>query len=902
MRKLLATLFLSLCAVSAQKFEFWPGAQYDPAIPTISKTLGYEPATRIAPPADLVRYFHALAAAAPGRMKVQEYARSWEGRPLIYAIISSEENMKKLEQIRAAQLRLADPRKTSAEEARKIMATLPTILDLSYGVHGNEISSPDAAMLTAYHLLAARGDKMTDGILKNVIVLIDPSQNPDGRERFVHNFTFASGLEPDENPSSAEHQEPWPNGRSNHYLFDMNRDWHAITQPETLGRIRFLRDWLPHVQVDLHEMGSNSTYFFTPGSLPMNPFLTPDQKKQMALFGVNNAKWFDKFGWPYFTREVFDEFYPGYGASWPWFYGGMGMTFENASVRGLVVRRSDDSLYGYQESVQKHFVASIATCETALIHREKLLDAFWRYQTSAMDEAQKSAVKEYILPRRGDVSAVDKLAHILAEHGIEIRQAQAEFTSGGKSYPAGSYTVAMAQPRNRFIRVLLDDDVPMEKDFLKEQERRRGKKLSPEIYDVTGWSLPLMFGVECVGAKEVSQGGFNAISGPYVAKGSVSGRAEVAYLVPWGSLASGRFLTAALRANLKVFTANKSFTQGTKKYPSGTLILLVKQNAADLHDKVARIAAASGAEVSAANSSWVDDGINFGSNNVTPVKKPAVAMLWDAPTSSASAGQTRFVLERQYGYPVTVVRVSALMMADLSKFDVLIVPDSFGSGGAAYQTAIAPPVVDRLRNWVRSGGVLIGLGNAVAYLSGPQVGLLAVQMEGIARPADPAKPAAPAAAAPASGPTPPPAGKILAKSDDYQKSIQADSELPDAVEGVLVRAKVDPEHWLTCGLPETLNVLVSGRAIFTPIKRDRGINAVVFAPAEELVASGYMWEENRKQLAYKPFALVQNEGRGAVIGFTADPNFRAYMDGLNTLFLNAVFRFSTPAGRGGELQ
>ncbi len=911
---MLLSFFCALSLASAQKFDFWPGAQYDPAIPTFEKVLGFEPGTRHATHADIVRYFEALAAAAPARIKVFEYGKTWEGRKLFYAAISGEDNIRRLPEIKAAQLKLADPRKTSEADARKIMASIPSIISLSYGVHGNEISSPDAALLTAHHLLASRNDALVSSVLKNVVVLIDPLQNPDGRERFIHNFRMNEGLEPDPSPVAAERAEPWPGGRSNHYFFDMNRDWFALTQPETLGRVRYLREWLPLVMVDLHEMGGNSTYFFTPGSLPYNPHLTKDQVAQMDLFGKNDAKWFDKFGWPYFTREVFDEFYPGYGASWPWFYGGMGMTYENASVRGLVFRRNDESLYTFQESVQKHFVASVATCETGVLHREKLLESFWRYQVTAVEEGKKETVKEYILPRRGDTGAVDKLAHILAEHGVEVRQAKADFKNGGKDYPSGSYAVSLAQPRKRFIRVLLDPQTVMEPDFLKEQERRRKKRLPDEIYDVTGWSFPLLYNVECVASTEAVAADLTLVTGPYQPKGSVSAKADVAYLVPWGTQAAGRFLTAALRADLKVISVNKPFTQAGRKYPSGTLVLMVKQNPASVHDHVARIAAASGAEVVATNTSWVESGINFGSNNSTTIRKPTVAMLWDSPTSGSSAGQTRFVLERQFHYPVTVIRTSSLGMTDLTKFQVLILPEG-GYGGS-----VSPAAADRVKQWVRNGGTLVAFGSALSYLSSPAIGLLSLQQEGLAKdastpaakPADPAKPADAAKPAPAappsggaasasggpsgSGPAP---GKLLAKEEDYEKAIQPDSQLPDSVAGVLVRAKVDPETWVTAGLPETVNVLVDGRAIFAPLKRDKGINAIVYDAPDKLLLSGYLWEENRKQLAYKPFVILSSEGRGNVVGFTSDPNFRAFMDGLNVAFLNAVFRAPTGSGRGG---
>jgi len=910
MRSVVFALALLALPAFSQKFEFWPGAQYDPAIPSPEKVLGYPAGQKHATHADIVRYFEALAAAAPSRLKVFDYGTTWEGRRLIYAVVGSESNIARIEQIKAGVKQLSDPVRTSDGAAAKLIASMPAVIGLSYGVHGNEISSPDAAMLTAYHLVAARNDALTAAVRQNVVVLIDPLQNPDGRDRFVQNYRASAGLEPDPNAFSAERAEPWPGGRSNHYPFDMNRDWFALTQPETRGRVAYLKQWLPLVFVDLHEMGTDSTYFFAPGAEPYNPHLTREQKDLGPLFGKNNAKWFDQFGYPYFTREVFDEFYPGYGASWPWYYGGMGMTYENASVRGLIARKSDESLYTFQESVKKHFVASISTCETAAANREMLLRNFWNYGKSAVDEGRKEAVKEYILPRRGDTSAVDKMAYLLAELGIEVRRAPAAFSSGGKQYPAGSYLISAAQQRKRLVRTLLDPRSEMDPAFVKEQERRRKKNLRDEIYDVTAWSLPMLYNVECVQAAEEASGSFEAISGPYQPKGAVPARATVAYVVPWGSQAAGRFLAAALRAGLRVTSAGKPFKQNGRQFAAGTLVVGVKQNDATVHDKVARIVASSGAEAVAANSSWVDEGIDFGSNNAQFLRKPGIAMIWDSPASSLAAGATRFVIERMYGYPVTVIRPQALAMADLSRFHVLILPD-----GGNYAAALGPST-DRIKNWVRAGGTLIGIGNALTYLSGSQAGLLALQQEALAaadatpgRPADSAKPtpaakppsssaspsAPPASAAAATGPVP---GKILVSEEDYQKAIRGDREMPDAVAGVLLRAKPDQEHWIGHGLPETVHVLYDGRTIYAPLKKDKGVNPIIFAGPAEILAAGVLWDENRKQLSYKPFVVVQSEGRGTVVGFTADPNFRAYMDGLNVVFLNAVFR--SPSGGGGR--
>jgi len=882
MRACFVLLLAAAAAFSQSKFEMWPGATYDPAVPSVQKVLSYSPGERIAAPEELVRYFEALAAAQPNRIKVFDYAKSWEKRRLIYAAIGSEANIRRLADIQAGMKRLADPRKTNAAEAQKLIAGLPAVIMLSHGVHGNEISSCDAAMMTAYHLLAARNDATVAAILKDVVVLIDPSQNPDGRNRFVQNFNIAEGLEPDPSTVSAERNEPWPGGRTNHYYFDMNRDWFALTQPETRGRIAMLQEWFPLVFVDLHEMGTDSTYFFAPGSAPFNPHLTKNQLESQARFGQGNAKYFDKFGFAYFTRETYDEFYPGYGASWPWFYGGVSMTYENASVRGLKAMRSDETLYEYNVSVQKHFVASVATCETAARDRQRLLDSFYAYRQSAIDEGAKEPIKEYILARRGDVSSVDKLAANLASQGVEVKRSTASFTNGGKEFPVGSYVVPLAQPAKRFIRTLLDPTTPLEDGFVREQERRRKRKLRDQIYDVTGWSLPQMFNIEAVAATQASTAAFEAVKPGELPIAKAPAKAGVAYIVPWGTNAAGRFLAGALRANLRVLSNDKSFTQSGRKFPSGTLVLMVKQNDATVHDAVAKLTVSTGAEVLATDSSWVEDGPDFGSNNVFALRRPAVGILWDAPTQSSAAGHARFVLERQYGYPVTAIRTRSVAIADLSKFHVILVPD-----GGNYAGELGAGGLGRLKDWVSAGGTIVALGpNATSFLADSRTGLLGLTQENLAKPpgVPEAKPAAPGA-----GETRAP-GKLITKQEEFDRAIQADSEPPDDVAGVILRATVDPEQWISAGLPATVYAVVSGRAIFSPIKLDKGINAAVFAAPDQLLASGYLWEENRKQLAYKPLVVAARSGRGVVVAFTADPNYRAYVDGLNLFLLNAVFR------------
>lgn len=900
---LLGSLALSTTLFAQrQTLEMWPGAQYDPAIPTVQKVLGHQVGERIAPHASLMKYFEALAAARPNQVKLFEYTKSWEGRKLIVAIIGNEANIRRLPEIQAGLKKLADPRKTNNTEAQRLIANLPAPVMLAYNVHGNEISGPDAAMATAYHLLAAKNDKVVDSILANTLVMIDPTQNPDGRDRFVHNFEIAEGLEPVAYSLAAEHAEPWPGGRTNHYMFDMNRDWFALTQPETRGRIQFLLDWYPLVFVDLHEMGGNSTYYFAPEAVPYNPHIVKSQREALYTFGKNNAKWFDQFGFRYFTREVYDAFYPGYGASWPIYYGAVAMTYENASARGLLWEKTDGTIFSFAESVQKHFVASVSTCEAAAANRKSLLENFWEYRRTAIEEGKTEESKEYVLLRQGDTAAVDKLAGLLAAQGIEVRKSRDSFQVEGATVPAGSYLISAAQPMKRMLRTLLDPDTKMEPDFLKEQERRRKLKLRDEIYDVTGWSLPVQYNVRQVISKTALTVPADAVAATQqIAPGKVEGgKATVAYLVPWGTQASTRFLAAAFRADLRILSAGKPFTQAGRKYPNGTLILQVKENPDSIHDTVTKLAQSSGADVIATNSSWVDEGPNFGSNNTVSLKKPRIAIVWDSPVSGASAGAAAFVIERQYGYPVTRIRSRSFSQVELNRFDVIIVPETQGNLTTDLGRGVA-----RIKDWVSNGGVIVGLGSGMSFLASGPVGLLPVQQELLAKEGGSAG-SGPVSEAGgrrvATGTTPPPTsnagasdggpvpGKIFSKEEDYLRAIQADRESPDDVAGVLCKAKVDTESWIGAGVQPTVNALVSGRTIYSPIKIDRGINAAVFSGPDEILQSGYMWEENRKQLAYKPLVVVTREGRGIVVGFTNDPNYRGYVDSMNLLFLNAVLR------------
>lgn len=872
-----------VAAAEQSKPVMWPGVEYDADIPTFEQVLGYEVGERITDYGSMLRYFEALQRAAPDRIKLQTYAKSWQGRQLIYAVIAKPENLAKLDDIAHQTRDLSDPRRISREQADSIIAKLPASVWLQYSVHGDEISPTDAAMFTAYHILAAKNEAVTQNILDKTLTFIDPLQNPDGRERFISQYYGSVGMEHSADRLSAEHNLPWPKGRVNHYLFDMNRDWLAITQPETQGKIAAINHYLPQVVIDLHEMHGDLSYYFAPAARPFNPHMTKTQVANMNAIGKNHGKHFDQFDFDYFTREIFDAFYPGYGDSWPTFYGASASTYEVGSTRGEVFEKNTGEIMTYRDTVRRQFVASVSTVEAAANMREKLLKDFYQYQIDAIATGKKSKQRLFILPNEKNREGNHSLVTLMAEHGVEVKQAQASFKACGNQYQSGSYIIDSAQPRGQFVRTTFSRQVDMSADFVKEQERRRARNLGDQIYDVTGWSLPMMYNVESHSCRKTVKVATTLVDKDQPLKGKLSNPdATVGFIVPWGDMAASRFLTAALRAGIVVKSADEAFVlDGSKRYPAGSLIIENRNNAKGLAAKIQQLADGSGARVDGVNTSWVTKGPSFGSGRTVNMTAPKIAIAWDKPTSALSAGSTRFVIERQLGYPVTAIRTATLKHADLSAYQVLILPEG------NYQQSLGKAGAERLKKWLQAGGVLIALGSANRFTTEVENGLLNVKRELAFREKDDKK-----AEDKEKSVVP---GQQFASAEDLAGAIVEQETAPDHVSGVLANVEVDQEHWLTAGVEKNLVTVAYGRDIYTPIKLNSGKNLAWFAAKEKVVASGYMWQENKAQLAFKPFLIHQPTGKGMIIGFTQSPTYRAYMEGLNVLLTNAIFRAAAHA-------
>jgi hypothetical protein len=866
----LAGVLGALAATAGTAQELRPGASYDPAIPTVKQVLGYESGDEITPPDGIVRYLSALAAAAPDRCRLVEYARTWEGRPLVLFVIASPERLARLDQVKAGLRALADPRRLEAGEAERLVRELPVVVWLAHAVHGNEISSSDAALAEAYHLLAAKGDAAADAARAGAVVLIDPLQNPDGRARFVSQNLLGRAASPDPEPLAAEHDEPWPGGRSNHYLFDMNRDWLAQSQPETRGRLAIALEWHPQVVVDLHEMGGDSTYYFAPPADPLNPYFTKTQVAWLETFGRANAGAFDSRGFPYFTREVYDSFYPGYTESWPILQGAVGMTYEKASARGLVFRREDGSLLTFRLGVVQHFTAALTTIQTASTNRERLLRDFLEYRRSAVADGERVGPREYVLVPGADRSKAERLAANLALQGIEVRVTAEPVTVGTRTVPAGAFAVTAAQPSGRLVRNLLEPHVPQSEAFVKEQDRRRRRRLSDQIYDVTAWSLPLLYDVETLMLDRPLATRVTPYRGPGARPAWQT--AKVAYLLPWG-FDTAALVSQALRQGVTVRQSSEPFRIGTREFAAGTAIVRVAENDAAALERLAALASASpSVDVVPLDSAWVDEGESLGSGEVVALEAPRVLLAWDAPTSSLSAGWARYVLERRFNVQTTAVRVSSLSRVDLTRFTVIVLP------AGSYSPAIDDGMLNRLRDWARAGGTLITLGEASRWAAREKVALLDTRTE--LRDGRPETDGGEGDKSKKDGEPP--------KPFDLEKAVQPERERPENTPGAVLRVQLDSEHWLASGAGDEVQAIVEGQRVFTPIKLDKGRNVGLYAPTDRLVASGLVWDEARDQLARKAFLIEQPMGRGHIVAFAEDPNYRALTEASELLFANAV--------------
>ena len=850
------------------------GQTFDPAIPTIQSVLGYDFGERITSHREMEVYLNALVQSSPSRTKLEKIGETWRGRALYYFILSSPENMARLEELRQANLKLADPRKTESNEAEAIITKNPVFVGLTYSVHGNEHSGVEAGLAMAYYLLASKDPETTE-ILKNCVILIDPMQNPDGRERWINYFYSMSALKPNPDRNAAEHNEVWPSGRYNFYLFDMNRDWTVLSQKETMAREKAYQQYQPQLYMDIHEMGSNSTYFFPPPQEPYNPNLPPSLANWWNILGKAISSEFDRYQVEYYVKENYDFWYPGYGDSWPTYNGALGGTFEQGSVRGLVVKRDDEVTVNYQDAIWHHFLSSRATCKMASARREEKLRDFYAFRSSAIQEGKTGTIKEFILSRAADPTRADQIVSRLIWQGVEVKQAEADFKnvvhgymndqSETRNFQKGDYIISLDQPLKRLILNVFEKEVPFSTSFLEAEQKRREDEEPSELYDITAWALPLAQYTDTYWTGTTSNANAALVQSVPPIQPSVQS-ATYAYFIDYNSNQAIAAAIELLQRNVKIYSSEKPFTANNKKYRAGSFIVKVSNNPSDLQAILADVAKKTGVSMEPTSTGWTEEGPDVGSSDVSFVVTPKVAVLNNMGTDPTSFGAILYMLEQRYHLPFTAIQTFYFTDTDINSYNVIILPDG---GRGSYKQMLGTDGISKLKAWVESGGTLIALQAAAAFVidNGELTSVKRIT-EFIKDTADPA---------PEKEKDSPPSGK----------SDEKPTESPDTVPGSIARAVLYPKSFLNYGYSVTeIPVFVASSNVFEA--PDDMKPAVSYAEMDRLKISGLFWEIVKERLAKKAYATEESVGKGHVILFAEDPTFRAYWENLDRLFMNGI--------------
>ena len=861
---------------------------YRAAVPTPMLILGHELGARHTMYHEQQAVLDRMIAAAPDRVRTEVIGKTAEGKVMRVLIISSPENLARLDQIRDDLARLADPRKTSAAQAAEIAARSPAVAILSHSIHGNEPAGFEAAMHTAYQLLASDGPSTLD-ILRNVVTIINPSQNPDGHERFAA-WNNSVAVASDE-PGALEQQEPWSvQGRFNHYRFDMNRDFVAQSQLETRAVSGLFRRYHPQLVVDLHS--TTSQYFFPPTAPPMNLNLGPWQSKWEEKFGRANAAAFDAYGWQYYVRDVFDYFYPGYVDMWPSMTGATGMTFETDGGPEIRLRKEDGSVTTFTDGIAHHFTASFATLGVLAAGREERLRDYYAFHETGMAEARSKPFKRVVIAPTGDPLRAAHVARLLRNAGIEVQRTTAPFTSavahdymggasGRRTFPAGSWVIDLAQPEARLATALLEPRAILDSAFVRKQldryerNRRRGEEAtreSYEFYDITAWSLPYTFGLEAAWTEDlvsIQAENVDSVSRP---GGSISGRGRSGYLFPGGREGSARLAMELMREGYRVNVATSPLTADGTRWGVGTYIVRTQRNPESIHERIRDHATRVGADVVAVQSAYPDSGIGIGSEQTVALKAPKILLAAGDGVFQTSFGDAWFYLERELQYPVVPVDLARLGAVNLWDYNVLILPE--GSGSTMLRRLGS---ADRLKRWVQEGGSIIAFGGAISLLTHKDVALSTVGVVGAdsVRTARKDSVAADTTLSASARPGPP-----------LVSATAPGTGRPEGLPGIIVRGTLDRTHWLTYGYErDQLPVQVSNDFLVPSKKGDNPVSLV----GKDLLLAGFAWPNNTERLlAGTAWAVVENVGQGKVILFADNPLFRAFWRGTAGLFLNAL--------------
>lgn len=793
--------------------------------------LGYELGTHFTRHHQIVDYFEHVAEQSP-LVQYTRYGETYEGRPLTYAVISSKKNLADLESIRQNHLENAGLAQESSPNT-----TPKAIVWLSYNVHGNEASSSEAAMATLYELVTSKKNW-----LENTVIILDPVVNPDGRDRYVNWYKQVKSTPYDTNPIAVEHMEPWPGGRPNHYLFDLNRDWAWATQQETRQRLEVYNQWLPHIHVDFHEQGINDPYYFAPAATPYHEVITPFQRDFQTEIGKQHAQYFDQQGWLYFTKERFDLLYPSYGDTYPTFMGAIGMTYEQAGHgrAGLGIKTSEGYVLTLKDRIEHHHTAGLSTVEIASHNAERLHNAYNQFYSD-----HRNTSETYVL--KGNQDKIDMLQNLLDRHEITYQMA-AKGKAKGQPYgekrssefqvDENSLVVPVNQPKGKMVKVLFEPTTKLEDSL---------------TYDITAWSLPYAYGLEAFVTK-------NEISTtPPPASEQVQNAVEpngAGYVTSWNSMKDARFLSALLQEGIKVrFTESPLRTEG-KSFEPGSLVVTKSDNRNfnEFDQTLVRLADIHERNLTAVGTGFSEEGPDFGSPQIRIINSPRIAVLRGNGTSSLNYGEIWYFFEQELNYPLTSIDTGDFDQMDLSEWDILILPSG------RYQDVLDSEGLDRVKTWVQGGGKIIALGDALSTFED--------------------KP-----------------GFDLKRNSENLKDSVADMNLvpyaererdyiKNMITGSIVKTKVDETHPMAFGYGDQYLSLKLDNSSYRYLSE--GYN-VAYLEEDPTVVAGFAGSEALKEIRSSLIFGEKPLGRGSVIYMVDNPLFRGFWENGKLFFVNSLF-------------
>ncbi|WP_460219474.1 M14 family metallopeptidase [Psychroserpens sp. MEBiC05023] len=828
MRLTFLLLALSLLQLNAQQLDlsyYLPqNTTYNKNIPTPESVIGHQVGKWHVTHDKLVQYMEALAKASD-RISIENRGSTFEDRPLLLLTITSPKNHINLEDIR--QKHLASTESNSVETNN-----MPIVVYQGFSIHGNEPSGSNAALLVAYYLAAAESSDVTE-LLDQTVILFDPSYNPDGLQRFAYwaNTNKSDNLNPD--PNDREYREVWPGGRTNHYWFDMNRDWLPVQLPESRVRIASFHKWLPNILTDHHEMGTNASFFFQPGIPSRTHPLTPKLNQELTKnIGNYHAEALDKIGSLYYTEENFDDFYYGKGSTFPDINGSIGILFEQASSRGHA-QESDNGILTFPYTIRNQFTTALSTLAAAKGMRKEILQYQHDFYKNARAEANKEHGKAIVFGDEKDAAKTYHLAEILNRHKIDIHELKSDIVSNGKRFKKGNaYVIPKNQKNIRLINAMFE---------------KRTKFQDSLFYDVSAWTFPLAFGLDYSEDISTTNAG-EKISGLQLKPGSVTSKSNYAYLMEWHEYYSPKALNAILESGLRAKVGMKQFSMNGKAYDYGTILIPVQnQNKSidELYTFLQKIAKESHIDIDAV-STGLTKGIDLGSSQFRAIEQPKVAMIVGDGIRSYDAGEIWHAFDQRYDIKLTKLDTRSLNRVDLSRYNAIILPS--GSPGAS--------ATKQLKEWVQRGGTLIGYRSALNWLKSNEFIKLDFK-------------------------------KMELEAKDIAFEQRGDFRGAQVIGGAIFEADIDRSHPINFGYKNDKIALFRNNTLFMKADKQSYNNPIRYTKAPLL--SGYISKPNLDSLALTVPYKSKGLGRGTVVVFTDNTNFRAFWYGTNKLMMNAIF-------------